>query len=62
MRCKWFFRNEPTEHFHEAPAFCVKSNCNPPEGHPAIDPAKFSPCCLAHGDLENIVLWTWCSF
>ena len=37
MRCQWFFRNEPTEYFNEAPAFCVKSNCNPPEGHPAID-------------------------
>ena len=37
MRCKWFFRNEPTENFSEAPAFRVKSNWNPPNGHPAIE-------------------------
>ena len=30
MRCKWFFRNKPTENFSEAPAFRVKSNMNPP--------------------------------
>ena len=37
MRCKWFFCNEPTENFSEAPAFCVKSNWNPPKGHPVIE-------------------------
>ena len=37
MRCKWFFGNEPTENFSEAPAFRVKSNWNPPKGHPAIE-------------------------
>ena len=37
MRCKWFFRNEPTENFSEAPAFRVKSNWNPPKGHPAVE-------------------------
>ena len=37
MRCKGFFRNEPTENFCEAPAFCVKSNWNPPKGHSAIE-------------------------
>ena len=37
VRCRWFFRNEPTEKFSETPAFPVKSNWNPPEGHPAIE-------------------------
>ena len=37
MRCKWFFRNEPTENFSEAPAFRVKSNWNPPKGYPAVE-------------------------
>ena len=37
MRCKWFFRIEPTENFSEAPAFRVKSNWNPPKGHRAIE-------------------------
>ena len=37
MRCKWFFRNEPTENFSEAPAFSVKSNWNPPKRRPAIE-------------------------
>ena len=36
MRCKWFFRNHSTENFSEAPESCVKSNWNPPQGHPAI--------------------------
>ena len=26
MRCKWFFHNEPTENFSEAPACRVQSN------------------------------------
>ena len=37
MRCKWFFRIELTENFSEPPAFHVKSNWNPPRGHPAIE-------------------------
>ena len=37
MRCKWFFRNKPTENFSEAPAFHVKSNWNPPKGQSAIE-------------------------
>ena len=37
MRCKWFFSTEPTENFSEAPAFRVKSNWNPPKGHPATE-------------------------
>ena len=35
MTCKWFFRNESTENFCEVLAFRVKSNWNPPKGHPA---------------------------
>ena len=37
IRCKWFFRNEPTENFSEAPAFRVELNSNPPKGQPAIE-------------------------
>ena len=37
MRCKWFFRNEPTENFSKATAFRVKSNWNPPKGHLAVE-------------------------
>ena len=40
MRCKSFFHNEPTENFSGfsgTPTFCVKSNWNPPKGHPAIE-------------------------
>ena len=33
--CKWFFQNEPTENFSDAPAVRFKSNWNPPKGHPA---------------------------
>ena len=36
-RFKWFFRNEPTENFSEAPAFRVTSNWNNSKGHPAVD-------------------------
>ena len=37
MRCQWFFRNECTESFSEAPALRVKLNWNPPKGHPALE-------------------------
>ena len=37
MRCKWFFRNDPTENFSEATEFHVKLNWNPPKRHPAIE-------------------------
>ena len=37
MRCKWFFRNEPTEDFSEIPVFKIKSNWSPPKGHPALE-------------------------
>ena len=36
VSCKWYFRNEPTENLSEKPAFNVKSNWNPPSGHPCI--------------------------
>ena len=28
MRCKWYFRNEPTENFSEKPAVNINSNWN----------------------------------
>ena len=34
---KWFFHNEPTENFSEAPTFRVKSNWSPPKGHPTVE-------------------------
>ena len=37
IRCKWFFRNEPTEDFSEMPAFRIESNRSPPKGHPALE-------------------------
>ena len=37
MRCKWYFRNDPTEKFSEKPAFNIKSNWNLPNGHSALE-------------------------
>ena len=40
MRCKWFFRNEPTEDLlrnAEISAFMVKSNWSPTKGHPTLE-------------------------
>ena len=37
MKCKWYFRNEPTGNFSEKPAFNIKSDWNPPNGHPALE-------------------------
>ena len=37
MRCRWYFTNEPTEHFSEKSSFNIKSNWNPPKGHPALE-------------------------
>ena len=37
MRCKWFFRNKPTENISKTPAFRVKSNWNAPNEHPTIE-------------------------
>ena len=34
MRCKWYFRNEPSNEFSEIPAFRPKSNWKPPAGNP----------------------------
>ena len=48
MRCKWYFRNEPTENFSEKPAFNVKSNLNPPNSHLALE--------ILLSKLENKVL------
>ena len=38
IRCKWYFRNEPSENFLEKTAFNVKSYWNPPKGHPTLSP------------------------
>ena len=37
MRCKWYFRDEPTENFSEKPTFQVKSNWNLPDSHPPLE-------------------------
>ena len=37
MTLKWFFRNEPTSSFNEAPAFKTKSSWNPPKEHPPLE-------------------------
>ena len=33
MRCKWYFRDEPSPNFSEVPAFRPKSNWKPPPGY-----------------------------
>ena len=37
MRCKWYFRNEPSPNFSKVPAFRPKSNWKPPPGHPCVE-------------------------
>ena len=37
MRCKWYFRDEPSPNFSEVPAFRPKSNWKPPPGHPCVE-------------------------
>ena len=37
MRCKWYFRNEPSDNFSEVPAFKPKSLWKPPVGHPCVE-------------------------
>ena len=37
MRCKWYFRDEPSPDFSEVPAFQPKSNWKPPPGHPCVE-------------------------
>ena len=37
MRCKWYFRDEPSPNFSDVPAFRPKSNWKPPPGHPCVE-------------------------
>ena len=37
MRCKWYFRDEPSEEFSEIPAFRPKSTWKPPAGDPCVE-------------------------
>ena len=37
MRCKWYFRNEPSEEFSEIPTFRPKSTWKPPTGDPCVE-------------------------
>ena len=37
MRFKWYFRNQPTENVSVKPAFDVKRNWSPPNGHLALE-------------------------
>ena len=37
MRCKWSFRNEPTNNFSESPAFIPKSRWKPPKGQVSLE-------------------------
>ena len=37
MRCKWHFRNEVPQNNEEISQFKVKSQWNPPKGHPALE-------------------------
>ena len=37
MRCRWHFRNEPSDDFSNVPAFRPKSQWNPPTGHPCVE-------------------------
>ena len=36
-RCKWNFRNRPTNHFSEIPAFILKSGWKHPKGHASLE-------------------------
>ena len=37
MRCKWNFRNEPTNNFSEIAAFRFKSEWKRPKGHASLE-------------------------
>ena len=37
MRCRWHFRNEPSDDFSNVPAFRPKSQWNPHTGHPCVE-------------------------
>ena len=36
-RCKWNFRNEPSDNFSDESAFRPTPKCNPPAGHPCME-------------------------
>ena len=33
IKCKWYFKNKPSDDFNEVPAFKLKSLWKPPTGH-----------------------------
>ena len=37
MRCRWYFRNEPSDDFSNVPAFRPKSHWKPPTAHPCVE-------------------------
>ena len=37
MRMRWNFWDQPSEDFSDKPAFCPKSNWNPPPRHPGLE-------------------------
>ena len=37
MRCKWHFRNKVSQNNEEISQFKVKSQWNPPKGHPTLE-------------------------
>ena len=37
MRCKWYFRDEPSPNFSEILVFWPKSSRKPPPGHPCVE-------------------------
>ena len=37
MRCRWYFRNEPSDDFSNVPALRPKSQWKPPTGHPCVE-------------------------
>ena len=37
MKCRWHFRNEPSDNFMDVPAFRPKSQWKPPTGHPCVE-------------------------
>ena len=37
MKCRWHFRNEPSDNYMNVPAFRPKSQWKPPTGHPCVE-------------------------
>ena len=37
MRCRWYFRNEPSDDFSNGPAFRPRFQWKPPTGHPCVE-------------------------